>query len=322
MRAVRVHRTGGPEVLQIDEVPEPVPGPGEIQLRVAASGVNFIDVYQRRGLYPRRLPFTLGLEAAGTVAATGAGVSGFEAGDRVAAVQHPGTHAESVAVPADRVVPVPDGVSLETAAAVMIQGLTAHFLATSTVALHEGSRVLVHAAAGGLGLLLSQVAKRSGATVFGTVSSSEKAAIAAAAGVDTVIRYTETDFAQTILDATGGVGVDVVFDSVGRDTFDRSLRCLRPRGYLVLCGQSSGPVAPVDPQQLKDAGSVYLTRPALDDYTRTRAELEARAEALFAWVAAGDLEVRVGERHRLEAAATAYARIESRRTAGKVVLIP
>jgi NADPH:quinone reductase len=322
MRAVRVHENGGPDVLRIEDIPVPEPGDGQVRIRVAASGVNFIDVYHRTGGYPRELPFTLGVEAAGTVDAVGRGVTDRSEGDRVAFAQQPGTHAEAVVVDAAQVVPVPDGLDLDVAAAAMLQGMTAHYLATSTFPLAEGHRVLVHAAAGGLGLLLVQIAKRRGATVYGTVSTEEKATLATQAGVDEVIRYTEVDFAEEVARLTGGEGVDVVYDSVGRDTFDRSMTCLRPRGYLVLVGASSGPVEPMDPQRLNYGGSLFLTRPTLAHYVATREELIARAGDVLGWAAGGELHLRIGERHPLEDAVTAYERLEGRMTTGKVLLIP
>jgi NADPH:quinone reductase len=322
MRAVRVHEHGGPEALAIEEVPTPEPGDGDVRVRVAAAGVNFIDVYRRSGAYPGDTPFTPGVEAAGTVAAVGAGVQGLGEGDAVAFAMVPGAYAEEVVVPAASLVPVPAQVDLQTAAAVMLQGMTAHYLATSTVALREGDRVLVHAAAGGVGLLLTQIAKRRGAVVYGTVSNQEKADLARAAGADEVILYTETDFSEVVADLTDGRGVDVVYDSVGKDTFSASLGSLRPRGHLVLFGQSSGAVAPFDPQRLNSGGSLYLTRPSLAHYTADRAELLERAGDVLGWVGAGDLRVRIGETHPLEDAPTAHRRLEGRQTTGKVLLLP
>ncbi len=322
MRAVRVHEVGGPDVLQVDELDDLEPGVGQVRVRVAAAGVNFIDVYHRSGAYAAQPPFTLGVEAAGTVDAVGAGVHGVASGDRVAFAMAPGAYAEQVVVPADRVVSVPDGVDLEVAAAVMLQGMTAHYLAVSTVPLTADHRVLVHAAAGGVGLLLVQIAKRRGATVYGTVSTEEKAELARAAGADEVIRYTERAFTDAVDELTHGRGVDVVYDSVGKDTFDGSLASLRPRGYLVLFGQSSGGVAPVDPQRLNAGGSLYLTRPTLAHYVADRAELEQRAADLFRWVRDGELDIRIGETHPLEDAPVAHRRLEGRQTTGKVLLIP
>lgn len=320
MRAVRVHETGGPEVLRLDEIEKPEPGEGEARVRVAAAGVNYIDTYHRAGAYPLALPFVPGVEAAGTVDAVGPGVDDLAEGDRVAFAGSPGAYAEAVVVPADRLVRLPDEVEFETAAALMLQGMTAHYLATSTFPLEPGHRALVHAAAGGVGLLLTQIAKLRGATVFGTVSTAEKAELATSAGADEVIRYTEADFADEIERLTEGSGVDVVFDSVGADTFDASLRCLRPRGMLVLFGQSSGAVAPFDLQRLAAGGSLFTTRPTLAHYVAERAELERRAGDVLGLAGAGDLQVRIGERHALADAATAHQRLEARLTTGKVLL--
>jgi NADPH2:quinone reductase len=309
----------------VTEVDVPEPGAGEVRVRVAAAGVNFIDTYQRSGAYPMSLPFTPGSEAAGTVDALGSGVDGvadMDVGGRVAYAGVLGAYAEQAVVPADRLVPVPDGVDLPDAAAAMLQGMTAHYLASSTVPLGEGDRVLVHAAAGGVGLLLTQIAKRRGATVYGTVSTEEKAELARDAGADEVIRYTQTDFRAAVLDLTGGRGVDVVYDSVGATTFDDSLASLRPRGHLVLFGQSSGAVEAFDPQRLNSGGSLYLTRPSLGHYVADRAELLQRAGEVLGWVADGTLRLRIGETHPLEDAGTAHARLEARRTTGKVLLIP
>jgi NADPH2:quinone reductase len=309
----------------VTEVDVPEPGAGEVRVRVAAAGVNFIDTYQRSGAYPMSLPFTPGSEAAGTVDALGSGVDGvadMDVGGRVAYAGVLGAYAEQAVVPADRLVPIPDGVDLPDAAAAMLQGMTAHYLASSTVPLGEGDRVLVHAAAGGVGLLLTQIAKRRGATVYGTVSTEEKAELARDAGADEVIRYTQTDFRAAVLDLTGGRGVDVVYDSVGATTFDDSLASLRPRGHLVLFGQSSGAVEAFDPQRLNSGGSLYLTRPSLGHYVADRAELLQRAGEVLGWVADGTLRLRIGETHPLEDAGTAHARLEARRTTGKVLLIP
>jgi NADPH:quinone reductase len=322
MRAVRVHEFGGPDALQIDDLEVPEPGPGEVRVRVAAAGVNFIDVYHRTGAYPGEPPLVPGMEAAGHADALGEGVEGLAEGDAVAYAMVPGAYAEHAVVPADRLVPVPEGVEVTTAAALMLQGMTAHYLATSTVPLGEGDRVLVHAAAGGVGLLLTQIAKLRGATVYGTVSTEEKAALASGAGADEVIRYTEESFKERVSALTGGRGVDVVYDSVGKDTFDDSMACLRPRGHLVLFGQSSGAVAPVDPQRLNSGGSLYLTRPSLGYYVADRQELLQRAGDVLGWVRDGRLQVRIGETHPLADAAVAHRRLEGRQTTGKVLLIP
>ena len=320
MRAIRVHAPGGPEALQVDELPVPVPGPGEALVRLEAAGVNFIDVYKRMALYKLPLPATLGEEGAGVVTALGPGVSGVREGDRVAWAGVTGSYAEYVAVPAARVVPVPGGVSLDTAAATMLQGMTAHYLATSTFPLSSDHRCLVHAAAGGVGLLLVQIAKRRGAFVIGTAGTEEKAALARAAGADEVILYTSQDFVAETKRITRGGGLDVVYDSVGRTTFLPGLELLRPRGMMVLFGQSSGPVAAIDPQILNQKGSLFLTRPTLGHYTATREELLARADDLFAWIAEGGLSVRIGAQYPLADVAEAHRALEGRRTTGKVLL--
>jgi NADPH2:quinone reductase len=260
------------------------------------------------------------MEGAGVVDALGDEVTGVKVGDRVAYAMHAGSYAEQAIVPAWKLVPVPDGVGLDTAAAVMLQGMTAHYLALSTFPLREGQRALVHAAAGGVGLLLTQIAKRLGATVYGTVSTEEKAVLARAAGADEVIRYDQADFAEEVKRLTGGAGLDVVFDSVGKDTFDRSLSVLRPRGYWVLYGQSSGAVPPVDPQRLNSGGSLFLTRPTLGHHMANSAELQGRASDLFSWIANGELDVRIGERHPLADAGVAHDRLTGRKTTGKVLL--
>lgn len=322
MRAVRVREYGGPEVLRLEEVPRPEPGPGEVLVRVAAAGVNFIDVYHRKGLYPGELPFTPGVEAAGSVVSVGPGVEGLKPGDRVAYAMELGAYAEYAAVPADRAVPIPEGLDFVQAAAAMLQGMTAHFLAESVYPLGPGVRCLVHAAAGGVGRLLVQVAKLKGATVFATVSSEEKARLAKEAGADEVILYTQTDFAARVRELTQGAGVDVVYDSVGAQTFEGSLACLRPRGMMVLFGQSSGPVPPVDPQVLNRRGSLFLTRPSLSHYTLTREELLRRAEEVFAWVRDGRVQLRIDRVLPLAEASRAHQLLESRQTAGKLILLP
>lgn len=321
MRAIRVHETGGPEVMRYEEVPTPVPGEGEALVRLAAAGVNFIDIYQRKGLYKLPLPATLGQEGAGVVEEVGPGVTAVKIGDRVAFANVMGAYAEAIVAPAERLVRLPTGVSLEQAAAVMLQGMTAHYLAYSTYPLKEGDAALVHAAAGGVGLLLIQTAKRRGATVIGTVSTEAKARLAREAGVDHVILYTEADFQAETRRITEGRGVQVVYDSVGQDTFDRSLNCLARRGMIVLYGQSSGPVAPLDPQVLNAKGSLFLTRPTLLHYTATREELVWRANDVLAWVASGELKVRVDRTLPLEQAAEAHRALGSRQTTGKVLLV-
>jgi len=322
MLAIRVHQPGGPDVLVPEEVPVPEPGPGQVRIKVEAAGVNYIDVYHRSGLYPLPMPLTPGSEAAGVVDAVGPGVEGFAPGDRVAHAMCIGSYAQYQVVPADRLVKVPADISLQDAAAAMLQGMTAHYLACSTFPLGPGHRALVHAAAGGVGLLLVQVAKLRGATVYGTVSTEEKALLAKEAGADEVILYTRTDFEAEVRRLTGGQGVDVVYDSVGRTTFDASLRCLKPRGYLVLFGQSSGPVDPVDPQVLNQRGSVFLTRPSLAHYTLTPQELAWRSGELFDWLRTGKLRLRIDRTLPLKDAAEAHRLLESRATAGKLLLIP
>ena len=322
MKAIRVHTTGGPEVLRVEDVPELVVGPGQVLIRTEAVGVNFIETYQRRGLYRIPLPATLGSEAAGTVAALGAGVTGLAPGDRVVSYDIAGAYAEYAIAPAERVVRVPDGVTTKQAAAAMLQGMTAHYLAQSTYPLGSGDTCLVHAAAGGVGLLLCQVAKMRGARVIGTVSTREKAALARGAGADEVILYTEQDFEAEIKRVTGGAGVPVVYDSVGRTTFEKSLRCLSPRGLMVLFGQSSGPVAPFDPQLLNQLGSLFLTRPTLHHYAASRAELLERAQDVLGWVRDGKLALRIARELPLSQAVEAHRAIESRATSGKVLLIP
>jgi NADPH:quinone reductase len=320
MRAVRIHAPGGADALRVEHVPVPEPGAGQALVRLEAVGVNFIDVYKRTGLYPVPLPATLGEEGAGTVVAVGAGVTEVRAGDRVAWASVLGAYAEHALVPAARLVPLPDGVDARQGAAVMLQGMTAHYLATSTYALGAGDRCLVHAAAGGVGLLLVQIAKRRGAYVIATAGSDEKAELARAAGADAVIVYTRDDFVAETRRITDGAGVQVVYDSVGRDTFLRGLDVLAPRGLMALFGQSSGPVEPLDPQLLNRKGSLFLTRPTLSHHVATRDELLGRARELFEWVARGELSVRIGAEFALADAAEAHRALEGRRTTGKVLL--
>lgn len=324
MKAVRVHATGGPEVLQLEEVPTPAPGPGEVLLRVEAAGVNFIDTYQRAGAYKVALPFVPGQEAAGTIAALGAGVSGFTVGERVGSFHGGGlaAYAEYAIAPAARVIALPAGVTTAQAAAVLLQGMTAHYLTCTTYPLGPGDTCLIHAAAGGVGLLLCQLAKRRGARVIGTVSTAEKEALARSAGADDVIRYSETDFVTAVKQLTGGRGVQVVYDSVGRTTFSAGLGCIAPRGMMVLYGQSSGAVEPLDPQVLNQRGSLFLTRPTLAHYVATRAELEQRSGDLFRWIAEGGLHVRIDRELPLARAGDAHIALTSRGTAGKVLLVP
>jgi NADPH2:quinone reductase len=322
MRAIRVPQYGGPEVMRLEELPTPTPGEGQALVRLEAAGVNFIDVYQRSGLYKGALPVPLGLEGAGTVEAVGPGVTTVRPGDRVAWTGVPGSYATHNVVPADRLVTLPAGLDARAGAAAMLQGMTAHYLAHTTYPLKPGDACLVHAAAGGVGLLLCQMARRAGARVIGTVSTEEKARLAREAGAHDVILYTQQDFGAEVKRLTGGTGVQVVYDSVGRDTFDKGLDCLAPRGYMVLYGQSSGPVAPVDPQVLNAKGSLFLTRPSLFHYTATREELLYRAGEVLGWVRSGQLRLRIGATFPLAEAAQAHRDLEGRRTTGKVLLIP
>ncbi len=322
MKAIRVHAAGGPEALRFDEIPVPIPHAGEALVKVAASGINFIDIQHRTGRYkPPSLPFTLGSEAAGIVEAVGDGVTEVAVGDRVAYAMVLGSYAEYSVVPAKRLVKVPAAVDLHTAAAVMLQGLTAHYLTHSTFALKRGDYALVHAAAGGAGQMITQVATLRGATVYGTVGSAAKAELARAAGAAAAIDYRTQDFEAEVKRLTSGRGVDVVYDSVGKDTFDKSLNCLRPRGMLALFGFSSGAVPPFDPAVLGAKGSLFLTRPGLNQYIATREELTARANDLFAWLAAGQIEVTIDRVLPLSEAAKAHELLESRATAGKVLLV-
>lgn len=323
MKAIRVHSPGGPEALRIEEIPAPAPKAGEILIRVAAIGVNFIDVYLRSGQYKVPTPFTPGQEAAGTVAAVGEGVAGFRVGDRVACYHGSlAAYAEFALAPADRVVPLPEWVGAAEGAAVMLQGMTAHYLVTTTFPLKPGDTCVVHAAAGGVGLLLCQTAKRRGARVIGTVSTAAKATLARGAGADEVILYGDQDFEAEVKRLTGGAGVQVVYDSVGKTTFDQGLRCLARRGMMVLFGQSSGPVGPLDPQVLNQRGSLFLTRPTLGHYVATRDELTSRANDLFTWLKDGTLRLHIDRRFPLAQAADAHRALESRRTTGKVLLEP
>jgi NADPH2:quinone reductase len=327
MRAIQIAHTGGPEVLALRDLPTPEPGPGQALVRIEACGVNFIDVYQREGRYPLQLPFIPGQEAAGTVASLGptdpgANSVGFKVGDRVAWANILGSYAEFAVVPLSRLIAVPEGVTPRQAAAAMLQGMTAHYLAYATYPIQPDDTVLVHAGAGGVGLLLIQMAKRLGAHVFATVSTEEKAALARAAGADQAILYTREDFTARVRELTGGKGLPVVYDSVGKTTFDGSLACLRPRGRLVLFGGSSGAVPPFDLIRLSTMGSLYITRPTLKDYTATREELEQRAGDVLRWVADGTLKLRLEHTYPLAYAAQAHRDLEARKTTGKVLLIP
>jgi NADPH:quinone reductase len=324
MKAIRVHELGGAEALVYEEVPDPRPQAGQAIVRIEAAGLNFIDVYHRTGFYklPTPPPFILGQEGAGTVIELGANVDEVAVGDRVAFCGIQGADAEQAAIPAARLVKLPDGVSTRQGAALMLQGMTAHYLACSTYPLRPGETCLVHAAAGGVGQLLCQIAKLRGARVLATVSTEAKAKLARQSGADEVILYDEQDFEAEAKRLTGGRGVQVVYDSVGKTTFDKSLQSLAPRGMLVLFGQSSGGVPPFDPGRLAPLGSLYLTRPSLAAYIATREELVARSEDLFGWLASGKLEVRIGLELPLGEAADAHRALEGRKTTGKVLLIP
>jgi NADPH:quinone reductase len=321
MRAIVVTASGGPEVLAVRDIPTPEPGPGEVLVKVGASGINFVDVYQRSGVYPVKPPFTLGTEGAGEVVKLGEGVSTVMPGDRVAWSMALGSHAEFAAVAASRLVRIPEGVSDADAAAVLLQGMTAQYLTATTYPVEKGDRVLVHAAAGGAGLLLTQLATARGGRVVGTVSTQEKAELARAAGAERIVMYTQVaDLTAALREATDGEGFAVAYDGVGADTFDHSLAALRPRGMLVLYGASSGPVPPLDLQRLNSAGSLFVTRPSLAHYIADRAELDWRAGEVFAAVATGALQVRIGGTYELEQAAEAYRALESRATTGKLIL--
>lgn len=320
MRAIQVTSPGGPEVLAAADLPVPEPAAGEVRIRIEAAGVNYIDIYQRTGLYPLELPFTPGMEGAGVVDAVGAGVTEVAAGARVAYAMSVGSYAEYAVVPAAVVVELPSTVSTKVGAAVFLQGLTAHYLATSTVPLQAGSTAVVHAAAGGAGRLLVQIAKRRGATVLATVSTAAKAAMVRALGADHVLDY--ADFAAAAKRLTGGAGVDVVYDSVGQTTFDGSLAALRRRGCLVSYGQSSGPVTDFQPAKLSQGGSLYLTRPSLGDYIANRNELLRRCRDLFAWLEAGGLDVLIHREYPLAEAGAAHQALASRATTGKLLLLP
>jgi NADPH2:quinone reductase len=322
MKAIQVHQTGGAEVMWYEEIPVPEPGAGQARVKIEAAGLNFIDIYHRIGQYPLPLPFTPGMEGAGVVDAVGADVTEVQPGDRVAYTMERGAYAEYALLPAWKLVRLPDAVSAPAAAAVMLQGLTAHYLSASTYPLKPGDTALVHAAAGGVGLLLVQMAKRRGARVIGTVSTEEKAELARQAGADAVILYTRQDFEEETRRFTDGKGVEVVYDSVGLTTFDKSLKCLKPRGYLVLYGASSGPVQPFELQRLNAGGSLFITRPSLGHYILDRAELQRRCDEVFGWIAAGELNVRIDRTFALADAPVAHRYMEARQTKGKVLLLP
>ena len=322
MKAIRVHQQGGLDALKYEEIPLPEPKAGEARVKLAAIGVNFIDVYHRDGRYKPPLPITLGQEGAGVVDAVGAGVTEVKVGDRVAYTSVQGSYAEYAIVPAGRLVSVPQEITFEAAAAVLLQGMTAHYLTKSTYALKAGETALIHAAAGGLGLLLVQMAKMIGARVIGTTSTEGKARLAKEAGADEMILYTTQDFEVEVKRLTNNKGVDVIYDSVGKTTFEKGLNCLRPRGYMVLCGQSSGPAPAIDPQTLNPKGSLFLTRPTLGHYIATRDELLGRANAIFAWMQSNKLNVLIDKSFPLAQAGQAQAYLESRASKGKVILIP
>ena len=322
MKAIQIHETGGPEVLKLAELPIPQPGPGQVLIRVEAVGVNFIEIYFRKGTYKAALPFTPGSEAAGTVEELGPGVTGFAAGDAVASVSVLGSYAEYALVPAASLVKVPAGLSMQQAAAALLQGMTAHYLSHSTFPLKAGDTALIHAGAGGVGLLLTQMASRLGARVITTVSTAAKAKLSREAGAADVILYMEKDFVEEVKRLTNGKGVDVVYDSVGKTSFEGSLNCLRPRGLLALFGASSGPVPPFDLIQLSGKGSLFVTRPTLWHYIGTRAELEWRAGDVLGWAASGELKLRTEFLYPLAEAAQAQIDLEARRTTGKILLEP
>jgi NADPH2:quinone reductase len=322
MYAVRIHDHGGPEALTYEEIAVPEPGKDEVRVQVVASGVNFIDTYHRTGLYPVALPFTPGVEGAGIVEAVGQGVYGVAVGDRVAWAFAPGGYAQQAVVPANKLIRIPEEIDSQVAAAALLQGMTAHYLTHSTFTVEPSHTVLVHAAAGATGQLIVQMAKQHGARVFGTASSASKAAQAIKMGADEVILYSQKDFADEVKMLTDGEGVDVVYDSVGQATFEGSLDCLRPRGYLVLFGQSSGPVPPFDPSILNQKGSLFLTRPSLGHYVATREELEQRASDVFSGIMAGTLKITIDRALPLAEAAAAHEALESRSTLGKILLQP
>jgi NADPH2:quinone reductase len=322
MKAIRMYAHGGPEVLKYEDAPDPSPKPGEAVVRIDAAGLNYTDVYSRTGQYKGALPTIPGVEAAGTVIAVGPGVSEVKVGDKVAYTGVPGAYAQQAAVPAARLVTLPKGISTKQGAAAMLQGMTAHYLACSTYGLRKGDTCLVHAAAGGVGLLLCQIAKMQGARVIGTVSTEEKAKLARQAGADEVILYTKQDFEAEVKRLTGGKGVQVVYDSVGKTTWDKSLNCLAPRGLMTLYGQASGPIGEIDPQVLNQKGSIYLARPSLLHHLATREELLWRAGQVLGWVQSGKLKLRMEISFPLREAADAHRALEGRQTTGKVLLIP
>lgn len=322
MKAIVVAEKGGPEQLVLQDVEDPSPDAGELLIDVSAAGLNFIDTYHRGGLYPMDFPMTPGLEGSGTVMAIGAGVDGFSVGDRVGWTGVIGSYAEQHVVPADKAIPIPEGVDDETVAAVLLQGITAHYLARDTFRLSSQHRCLIHAGAGGVGLLLTQIAKMSGAEVVTTVGTDDKARLSREAGSDHVIIYTREDFAEVVTERYGSDAMDVVYDGVGAATFDAGLDILKPRGMMVTFGNASGAVPEISPLLLSQKGSLFLTRPTMFHYIETREALLSRASDLFEWVGAGDLSVRIGERYPLSDAGRAHEDLEARRTTGKVLLVP
>jgi len=322
MKAVRIHTAGGPEAMRVDDVPQPTPQAGEALVKIDAAGLNYIDVYFRSGQYKANLPLTLGMEGGGTVAAVGPNVTDVKAGDKVAYTGVPGAYAEYAIVPAGRLVVLPAGLTTKQGAAMMLQGMTAHYLACSTYPLKPGDTCLVHAAAGGVGLLLCQIAKQRGARVIGTVSTEDKAKLAHDAGADDVILYTKQDFVAEVKRITGGKGLEVVYDAVGKDTFDKGFEILKPRGMMVLYGQSSGPVGPFDLQVLNAKGSLFVTRPSLNHHIGAREELLQRAGELAAWIRDGKLKLRMEFEFPLKDAAEAHRALEGRKTTGKVLILP
>lgn len=321
MKAIQITEYGGPEVMQYVDLPDPTPGPDQAVVDIQAVGVNFTDIYSRMGVNPPGLPWVAGVEGAGVVSAVGSGVTDVAVGDTVAYCSHPGSYAEQALVPAWRLIKMPQGLSAHDGAAAMLQGMTAHYLCYDTYRVQPGDKVLVHSGAGGVGLLLIQMCKALGAYVYSTVSTEAKAELARGAGADQVILYTQTDFAAEIANATDGAGLQVVYDAVGKDTFDRSIACLAPRGYMVLYGQASGPVDPMDPRVLGN-GSKFLTRPGLGDYTANREELEQRAGAVLGWVQSGELNLRVEHHFPLSEAPEAHRQLAGRATTGKIILTP
>lgn len=322
MKAIRIHQSGSSAVMKLEELPTPTAGEGQLLVKLEAAGLNFIDTYQRSGLYKMELPFTPGLEGAGVVEAVGPGVNGFQVGDVVTYTGIPGAYAEYALVPAARAIKMPKGVETRMGAAVMLQGLTAHYLCKDTYPLKAGEACLVHAGAGGVGLLLIQMCKMIGATVYATVSTEEKAALAREAGADHVILYTKEDFEEAVKARMGDGKLDVVYDSVAKTTFDKGLNLLRPRGLMVMFGQSSGPIPPFDLNTLNPKGSLYVTRPSLANYISTRQDLERRAGEVLGWVAAGKLKVRIGATFPLAEASSAHDALEGRKTTGKVLILP